>query len=136
MNAYIFVWLVTVGSVKKVKKYECSQTSLNNTGKIYYVCEDRYTNKTCSCNFFVLAKELEHNIYVTCHCSKLCKKVQWNLNSSGDTSTFRFVCINRSNKSHPGCGFVENVWPVHNEEPNWNAEDIVRRREKWKSSLV
>ena len=103
----LFSLTCNCGYSKQVKKMECSQSNVTNAGKMYYACQDRYTNKLSSCNFFVWAEELEHSKYITCLCGKLCKKVKWSLN--GCPFTYKFVCVNRSNKFSPGCNFVEDV---------------------------
>ena len=92
------------GASKKVQKFTCSSTNSVNGGKKYYGCADRYTSSNESCNFFVWESEIEHRQYVTCECGNLCKKI--NISKKGLLPVQKFVCINRSNKLHPGC----KVW--------------------------
>ena len=89
------------GSSKKAKKYSCSASNTENPGKKYYGCPDRYGSSQDSCNFFVWENEIEHGQYITCQCGDLCKKI--NVNKKGFLPVYKFVCVNRYNKLHPGC---------------------------------
>ena len=51
--------------------------------------------------YFVWKAEVEHKRYMTCKCGKLCKKI--NVSKKGLLPVFKFVCINRTKKYHPGC---------------------------------
>ena len=51
--------------------------------------------------FFVWESEVEHHRYIKCECGTLCKKV--NVSKKGLLPVFKFICINRYNKVHPGC---------------------------------
>ena len=52
-------------------------------------------------SFFVWCSEVEHETYQTCECGKLCKKII--IYEKYILPVYKFVCINRSNKYHPGC---------------------------------
>ena len=66
-----------------------------------YGCSGRYTDSQDSCNFLVWESEIEHQKYIRCECGTLCKKV--NISQKGLSPVFKFICINRYNKVHPGC---------------------------------
>ena len=89
------------GYSKKLQKYTCSSTNQENAGRKYYGCIDKYSRKLSSCNFFVWENELEHNSYHTCKCGNLCKRID--VSTKGSTPIFKFVCVNRNNKTHKGC---------------------------------
>ena len=89
------------GSSKKAVLYTCSSLNIENAGKKYYGCCNKYVLSEESCNFFVWQKEIEHNCFVKCKCGQLCKKV--NISRKGLLPVFKFVCINRNNKYHQGC---------------------------------
>ena len=89
------------GCSKKAETYTCSLNNPENGGRQYYGCRDQYSNSEDSCNFFVWQNEIEHRKFVKCDCGQLCKRV--NTNKSGLSPSYKFVCINRSNKLHPGC---------------------------------
>jgi len=101
----LFKLTCNCGFSKQVTKMQCSESNPKNPGKMYYACVDRYTNKMSSCNFFVWATELEHSTYMKCLCGKLCKKIEIKQNNMEPKDTF--VCVNRNNKSNPGCTFFE-----------------------------
>ena len=89
------------GCSKRAKKYTCSEKNKQNAGKRYYGCSNRYSISEDSCNFFVWESEIEHGQYVKCECGQLCKKI--NVSQKGLLPIYKFVCINRNNKLHPGC---------------------------------
>ena len=97
----LFKLTCNCGYSKKLKKYTCSHTNLENGGRKYYGCVDKYSRNTTSCNFFVWENEIEHQTYQTCKCGILCKRI--NISKKGSVPTFKFVCVNGQNKTHQGC---------------------------------
>ena len=100
-NCSLFRLTCNCGLSKKVFEYTCAGTNTINPGRRYYGCVDRYGSKNQSCNFFVWCSEVEHETYQLCECDKLCKKI--NVSEKHLLPVYKFVCINRSNKYHPGC---------------------------------
>ena len=96
----LFKMICNCGCSKQVTNYTCSENNAVNPGRRYYSCSDRYTDSHDSCNFCVWETEIEHQKYITCECGTLCKKV--NVIQKGLLPEFKFICIDRYNKVHPG----------------------------------
>ena len=102
----LFQLTCNCGFSKRAKKYTCPLTNLENPGKKYYGCVDRYSNSENSCNFFVWEREIEHGNFIKCECGQLCKKI--NIKQKGLLPVHKFVCVNRNNKLHPGCSVFKD----------------------------
>ena len=50
-----------MASVKRLKKYTCSNSNPTNAGKEYCGCQEGYNSSGIDWNFFVWAKELQRN---------------------------------------------------------------------------
>ena len=97
----LFKLTCNCGFSKRVKNYTCSEFNKENAGQRYYGCEDKYSTSVHSCNFFVWEREIEHQAYEICDCGILCKRI--NISKQGLVPVYKFVCVNRNNKYHPGC---------------------------------
>ena len=97
----LFKLTCNCGFSKKAKVYTCSESNKVNGGQRYYGCVDKYSTSIQSCNFFVWEREIEHKMYELCECGILCKRI--NICQKGMEPVFKFVCVNRNNKYHPGC---------------------------------
>ena len=97
----LFKLTCNCGFSKKAKVYTCSESNKVNGGQRYYGCVDKYSTSIQSCNFFVWEREIEHKMYEICDCGILCKRI--NICQKGMEPVFKFVCVNRNNKYHPGC---------------------------------
>ena len=106
-QCHLFRLTCNCGYSKKVKKYTCSASNIQNGGKMYYGCADKYNDSEEACNFFVWQHEIEHGELVKCQCGILCKRI--NISSKGFLPVFKFICINQRNKYHHGCKFVQDA---------------------------
>ena len=97
----LFKLTCNCGYSKRVKNYTCSESNKVNVGRRYYGCVDKYSTSVESCNFFVWENEIEHHKYQTCDCGILCKRI--NISKKAMMPVYKFVCVNRNNKFHPGC---------------------------------
>ena len=100
-SCLLFRLTCNCGLSKRVHMYTCAETNPTNPGKRYYGCVDKYNNSNMSCNFFVWCEEVEHETYQKCECGRICKKV--NISGEHLLPVFKYVCVNKGNKYHPGC---------------------------------
>ena len=100
-SCYLFRLTCNCGFSKKAKKFTCSSTNPENSGKRYYGCLDRYSSSEDSHNFFVWEHEIKHGKFVKCECGDLCKRII--ISKKGYLPVHKFVCINRFNKVYSGC---------------------------------
>ena len=100
-SCYLFRLTCNCGFSKKAKKFTCSSTNPENSGKRYYGCLDRYSSSEDSHNFFVWEHEIKHGKFVKCECGDLCKRII--ISKKGYLPVHKFVCTNRFNKVYPDC---------------------------------
>ena len=106
-DCYKYALTCNCGYSMRVKSYTVSPDNEANAGKLYYGCANKFIGD--SCNFFVWKKDLDHNQARKCECGKLAKTINVNRNNTELLPSYRFVCVNYSDRYIKGCKMYENM---------------------------